>query len=94
MIKYTHSENAELTQRLSAEAKEAGLLTPAERLTYEKGGRGTGTVIRRQKLDTDGNWRNEMRPSWVPEFGYKDGPSVVGNTLVAVTNVVEAVANK
>lgn len=92
MINYTHSENAELTQRLSAEAKEAGLLAADERLSYEKGGRGSATVIRKQGLDADGNWRNQLRPTWVPEFGYKDGPSFVGNVLVAVTNVVEAAA--
>jgi hypothetical protein len=96
MIKYTISENRTLTQMLSATAKVAGLLGADERLQYETGNVrfGHATVIRKQKLDEDGNWRNEMRPTWVPEFGYKDGPSVVGNTLFAVLNAIEPFANK
>jgi len=96
MIKYTTSENKSLTQMLSATAKEAGLLEADERLHYETGNTSYAhaTVIRKQKLDADGNWRNERRPGWVPEFGYKDGPSAVGNILFAVLNAIEPFANK
>lgn len=96
MIKYTKSEVRSLTQLLSATAKVAGLLGPDERLQYEPGNTSYGhtTVIRAQKLDEQGNWRNQLRPSWVPEFGYKDGPSIIGNTLFAVLNAVEPFANK
>lgn len=86
MIKYTHSENEKMLRVIEVQALEAGLLKSDERLRYEKGSSGTATVIRLQKLgDT---WKNQIRPTWVPEFGYKDGPSFVGNVLVAVSNML------
>jgi hypothetical protein len=94
MIKYTHSENRSLTQMLSATARVAGLLEENEYLAYEQGGRGISTVIRRVRKEDSGNRTSLMRPGWVPEFGYKDGPSVVGNTLFAVLNAIEPFANK
>jgi hypothetical protein len=87
MIKYTHSENEKSLKGIESQAFAAGLLKSDERLSYEKGGSGTATVIRLQKR-VDGDWRNQIRPTWVPEFGYKDGPSFVGNVLDAVSNVL------
>lgn len=92
MIKYTHSENQNMMAPLSLQAFECGLITADEKLCYEKGGRGTATVIRLVRRDPETQNRHpQMRPQWVPEFGYKDGPSVVGNALVNVSNVLYAV---
>jgi hypothetical protein len=91
MIKYTHKENESMMAPLTLQAYMLGLVQPTEKLVYEKGGRGTATVIRLVNIREDGQRENRPRPQWVPEFGYKDGPSVVGNTLVAVSNTLYAV---
>lgn len=87
MINYTHKENQEMLRVITAQAHELGLLEGNHRLVYEKGGRGTATVIRLVHVEGNGNRTAQMRPQWVPEFGYKDGPSVVGNALVRLTDV-------
>lgn len=90
MIKYTHKENESALRVITAQAVEARLLRRDERLNYEKGGRGTATVIRVQKLHGN-TWMNQLRPTWVPEFGYKDGPSVVGNALTILSNTLYSI---
>jgi hypothetical protein len=87
MINYTHKENQEMLRTITVQAHEVGLLVGNERLIYEKGGRGTATVIRVVRVEGNGNRHPQMRPQWVPEFGYKDGPSVVGNALVRLSDV-------
>jgi hypothetical protein len=94
MIRYTHKENESMMAPISLQAHEAGLLSGTERLTYEKGGRGTATVLRVVEILPDGQRKSKPRPQWVPEFGYKDGPSVVGNALVIVSNVLYSVWKK
>jgi hypothetical protein len=91
VIKYTHKENANMMEPLTLQAYMLGLTGPDEKLTYEKGGRGTATIIRLVRRDSEGNLHNQMRPDWLPEFGYKDGPSVVGNALVNVSNVLYSI---
>jgi len=87
MINYSHSENQNMMAPLTLQAHEVGLLSGTDRLVYEKGGRGTATVIRVVRLEDNGHRVSQMRPQWVPEFGYKDGPSVVGNALVRLSDV-------
>jgi hypothetical protein len=92
MIRYTHSENQSMMAPLTLQAYMLGLIQPNEKLVYEKGGRGTATVIRLVRTDPETQNRHpQMRPQWVPEFGYKDGPSVVGNALVVVSNVLYSI---
>jgi hypothetical protein len=89
VIKYSHKENQSMMAPMTLQAYMLGLIQPNERLVYEKGGRGTATVIRLVRTDPETQHRHpQMRPQWVPEFGYNDGPSVVGNTLVAVSNTL------
>jgi hypothetical protein len=90
MINYTHKENQDMLMVITAQAHELGLLTGNRRLIYEKGGRGTATVIRVVLVTGNGHRTAEMRPQWVPEFGYKDGPSIVGNALVRLSDVFYA----
>lgn len=90
MIKYTHKENKDMLQKINAQAHGIGLLQPNENLVYEKGNTSYGhatriTVVRK---DEDGTRHPQPRPIWVPEFGYKDGPSVVGAAIVAAGNVI------
>lgn len=87
MISYTHKENQEMLPTITLQAFEMGLIEADEKLCYERGGRGTATVIRLVKRDENQNRHPQMRPQWVPEFGYKDGPSVVGNALVRLSDV-------
>lgn len=91
MIKYTHKENQSMMAALTLQAYMVGLIQPDEKLVYEKGGRGTATVIRLVRVEEDQKRTALMRPQWVPEFGYKDGPSVVGNALVIVSNVLYSI---
>lgn len=91
MIRYTHSENQNMLTPISLQALELGLLEANEKLVYEKGGRGTATVIRVVRKEDNGHRVGLSRPSWVPEFGYKDGPSVVGNALVRLSDVFYAI---
>lgn len=87
MISYTHKENQNMLAPITLQAHELGLLSGTDKLVYEKGGRGTATVIRVIRLEANGHRVSQMRPQWVPEFGYKDGPSVVGNALVRLSDV-------
>lgn len=93
MIKYTHEENRSMMAPLTLQAHELGLLSGTERLIYEKGNTSYGhaTVVRVVEVMPDQQRNAKMRPQWVPEFGYKDGPSVVGNALVNVSNVLYAI---
>jgi hypothetical protein len=90
MITYSHKENQSMLPGISLQAYELGLIANNERLVYEKGGRGTATVIRLVRTEDNQNRTALMRPQWVPEFGYKDGPSVVGNALVRLSDVFYA----
>jgi hypothetical protein len=89
MIKYTHKENEKMIQILNAQAHGIGLLEPSDNLVYEKGARGAATVIRVVRKHEDGQRENLRRPEWVPEFGYKYGPSMVGNMIVAAGGVIQ-----
>lgn len=91
MIKYTHKENQEMLKPIQLQAQMIGLLPWDQYLAYEKGGRGQATVIRAVKKEENGNRHPQMRPQWVPEFGYKDGPSIVGNALVRLSDVLYSV---
>lgn len=90
MIKYTHKENQQMLKVMEAQAHGIGLLQPGENLEYRKGNTSYGhaTEIGVIKVHEDGQRENVTRPVWVPEFGYKDGPSTVGRVLYAVSNVI------
>ena len=90
MIKYTHKENEDMIQKINVQAHGIGLLQPNENLEYQKGNTSYGhaTQITVMRKDEDGSRHPQKRPIWVPEFGYKDGPSVVGAAIVAAGNVI------
>lgn len=90
MIKFTHKENEKMIQILNGQAHGIGLLEPGENLEYRKGNTSYGhaTEIGIVKVHEDGQRENVRRPVWVPEFGYKDGPSTVGRIIHAVSNVI------
>lgn len=89
MLSYTHTENKDMLAPITLQARELGLLESNEKLIYEKGNTSYGhaTVIRVVRTEDDQHRVSQMRPQWVPEFGYKDGPSVVGNALVRLSDV-------
>lgn len=89
MIKYTHKENQSMMAPLTLQAHELGLLDGDAKLVYGKGNGsyGISTEIYVEKT-VDGQRKRLPRPQWLPEIGYKDGPSVVGNALVNVSNVL------
>jgi len=91
MSRYTHEENRSSLQGITVQAYEAGLLKTNQRLSYEKGNGNYAlpTRIRVEEFNqTTGKWEYISSPVWVPEFSWKDGPTVVGNTLTAVSNVL------
>lgn len=91
MITYSHKENQSMLSPITLQAHLVGLLSGTDKLVYEKGGRGTATVIRVVRTEENGHRVSQMRPQWVPEFGYKDGPSIVGNALVRLSDVLYAI---
>jgi hypothetical protein len=87
--KFTHTENRQMVEILTLQAIELGLLEPDCRLVYGKGNTSYGhsTEIHVERI-VDGQRVRQPRPQWLPEFGYKDGPSFVGNTIYAVQNAL------
>ncbi|UDL16706.1 hypothetical protein SEA_ATUIN_313 [Arthrobacter phage Atuin] len=88
--KFTHTENKHMVEVLTLQAIELGMLAPDCRLVYGKGNTSYGhaTEIYAERIEEDGQRRRMSRPQWVPEFGYKDGPSFVGNQIAAVQNAL------
>jgi hypothetical protein len=96
MIKYTHKENESMMAPLTLQAHMLGLLDGDAKLVYSRGGRGYAPEVYVEKtvesgLDGTKQRLRQPRPQWVPEFGYKDGPSVAGNALILVSNVLYSV---
>lgn len=90
MISYTHKENKYLLNILAMQASAIGLLKEDERLEYEQGNlsRGIATVIRLVRVNPEGPRTNLPRPQWIPEFGYRDGPSIIGTALSAAAGPI------
>lgn len=88
--KFTHTENRQMVEILTIQAIELGLLDADSRLVYIKGNTSYGhsTEIHVEKFNEDGHRIRQPRPQWLPEFGYKDGPSFVGNVIYAVQNAL------
>lgn len=90
MVKYTHKENKQMIKIMDGQAHGIGLLEPNEYLVYEQGNtaRGIATVLRVVRKDENQNRHPQPRPVWLPEFGYRDGPSVIGAAIYAASNVI------
>lgn len=94
MTKYTHGENRTALLAITGQAVAAGLLKPNQRLSYEKGNSSYAVPTRIRVEELNDTWKYVNSPAWVPEFSRKDGPTTVGKTLTAVSNVLYYIINE
>lgn len=84
-MRYSKSEVRGIVNQLEVEAKLAGLLPMDHKLSYSAGNTSNG--ISAQIFTVNAEGQHVLRPLFVPEFGYKTGPTEQAKLLGAALDV-------
>lgn len=84
---FTKAEVRSIVNQLDVEAKQAGILPLDHKLVYNGGSTSNGISATVMVQGPEGNYVHGY-DRFIPEFTYKDGPTVQARLLLAATNVL------